>query len=692
MIVFSSRIEAYSFLIVYFEKSQNTSPSPQILAAVRYLKTCIQDHEQDVLKVSQQLQWFSEKSSLSNDSTLKIILNGLRESRYGQSLMQRFSNPLGRRLETEWSKVFALAPTPKMMASIANLSALLLQTIRVAKKSYPAQCVEFLRYFDLKVKGIYVHALIPKYVVANRLELVASEVERLLALNNPVDFMKIMMIHFSASLYFYRKAPVNVTPLRPPVGELKNLIGKFYPALSQQGAEKKYFQTIGQVTEGYELRAYISDKLICGSALYCAERHRGRADVHMTPMTNQYGLMLATQVQFLKGIPINRETAWIADVHYQFPLFNSQTVIDTIFNDAIYVSGYSGMVSLFLGQMEVVGNFDTVADKKLYHFCACIYIMFSGSHSLHEALAPASFLKLLPTQYVVSTPVAGQLGHPALYSVYFDSMASIDENFSANLHAAWQDYLQFFRTDYLPLQANLLLILEQAETNELVGMTPASASHKQSGLKRSVAIHNFAMYAQKAPSPASAVLPALTELAESKKSYPIAEGVVEQDMPRSPSDFTLSVSLTDYVAKDFLMNSGGVTESSELSQDQTYRISPAIRHIFDAKFAQYFQSQVEPKPSYFFAALGRNSHSTYLRQNGIAKELQDQIGRVTIGDSNHIDLAFLQETIAKAVDANTALTQAKTFCCARVSPLGKMLSEMQDVINRNHTLTFSTLK
>ncbi len=45
---------------------------------------------------------------------------------------------------------------------------------------------------------------------------------------------------------------------------------------------------------------------------------------------------------------------------------NSRTVLDYLENDAIYVTGPSGMTSLLLGQMEVLGNFETVALKRHY--------------------------------------------------------------------------------------------------------------------------------------------------------------------------------------------------------------------------------------------------------------------------------------------------------------------------------------
>jgi hypothetical protein len=205
-----------------------------------------------------------------------------------------------------------------------------------------------------------------------------------------------------------------------------------------------------KTTPGYIDRAWLADEVFYNSPLYQNEPDRGRLPVTDREYTNQLGLMLITQVDDAKGLP-TETSRWLAECDVRVPRMDSRTARDYLDNDALFVTGPSGMTSLFLGQMEVLANFESEALKRYYLSAVIAYVAASGFHSMHEIIGPAQYaLNLVPGYPIKAPDLINHTKAPAPhYHHYFNYMSIIDPGFADLKERAWQQYLNYFNDIYL---------------------------------------------------------------------------------------------------------------------------------------------------------------------------------------------------------------------------------------------------
>ncbi len=441
---FKSKTEAYSFSILILSELCNpleanpiTSPEQALIEAlIERFKIAMENHEQDLRVIIHDLDHAKRCQNPWVSSLINTLQHDLECCDFKQTPQEKFENPLARRAESELALALLFHPTAAMMHAVGRIS---MELVKFMKDQAINWQTEWGPAFQEKHHVISLGAFkeMPTFL----------EVQAILEKNDPAQLTEIMHLHFKFASNFTRIKPIANAPIRTPVGKLAELIASAYEGQST------YFYTTGITLEGRQgtdCRSYIVKK-IYESDLFVAKGNRGRSPSldFFEHFSDQMGLMLIHQHEEEKGLPTH-DSEWIADCKNQAPNLESPYVHDLIENDAVYVSGPSGMTSILLGQMETMANFENETFKKNYLSAILAYIVGGGFHSIHEVIGPAQYILNLVPSYHVHPPQIGQLAKPPNYHVFLVQQALIDPEFKALREMAWQNYLRYFKADYCP--------------------------------------------------------------------------------------------------------------------------------------------------------------------------------------------------------------------------------------------------
>jgi hypothetical protein len=442
--IFTSKTEAYSYAIFLLNLiKENYLNKNDFQVCIEKIKLCFENHEQDQKLVCSILEELAKQTKL-NDSDLDQVnklIEGLQSSNYNQPLAQKLENPLARRAESELPILLIQQPTKAMMIAVSKISEIILHVIEEIENSPSIHPFLSLLNENSDVIAFGAFKNTPK----------ASEVEKILYDNNPMQLPEIMHIHYKFAYGVFRKHSFTNMPNRAPIGKLAEIIGNIWEESNNLG---DFFgnKGIGNSSEtGKYYRKYISDIHFCESELYTSGTlNRGRREAIASEKSySQLGLMLPSQADFALGFPLHA-SSWVPDCKCQLVHPQSRYVLDLIENDAIYISGPSGMASLLLGQMEVLGNFETIELKQHYLSATVGYIVGGGFHSLHEVIGPAEYLLNLVPGYKVQPPIEnGKKAPPPNFNVFFQQQIKIDPEFLNLYQQAWDNYLSFFHNVYI---------------------------------------------------------------------------------------------------------------------------------------------------------------------------------------------------------------------------------------------------
>ena len=439
---FKSKTEAYSFcILILSELLDSLKKDPTTLSrhdvieeSIEHIKIAMENHEQNPLLIVGILEHVKQDQHPWVLKAIDTLQHDLKKNNYRQTPQEKFENPLARRLESEFALTLLKNPTAAMMNSVGRISAELIkfmhdQAINWTKEWAPA----FQENYHVISLGAFKKT--PTLL----------DIETILEKNDPAQLIEIMHLHFKFAAGFTRVKPITKAPIRTPVGKLADIIAKGY------AGELTSFYKHGIALEGppgNDCRTLLVKK-IYESDLFLARGNRGRSPFSepLKHFSNQLGLMLIHQQEEEDGLPTH-DSSWLADCKNQEANFESQYVIDLIENDAVYVSGPSGMTSILLGQMETMVNFECEALKKNYLPAIIAYIVGGGFHSLHEVIGPAEHILNLIPGYRVQVPEPGHLAPPPNYHVFFKQQTLLDPQFKALREIAWQNYLKYFKEDY----------------------------------------------------------------------------------------------------------------------------------------------------------------------------------------------------------------------------------------------------
>lgn len=468
---FKLKNQAYTHVIFELRKaSLGLVDQTAVKNCINLIKIAIENHEQDPAVVSGYIKdvlshtEFDEKSKL----ILENLATDLMKS-YAEDSKLKFENPLARRLESELSIELLTNPTSATMRVVDVISLQIIKLL-LANRAHIA-VKNFLDILPTSASPIGLGGFEDKPSLDEVIKVLANgrDIEKLLSIEDPTmlnedskvqseiekipqrdseDLAAIMHLHFKFGQAVFRNIPITVAPRRSPTGKFKDLVQEVWAG---RGDLANFFSIgIAQTTDNSRfLRSFISDNEFYSSTLYTQERSRGRdgkQDYNMR--SNQLGLMLPNQKQYEEGLP-KHKTFWSPDCKSQDVDPHSKYVRDLIENDAVYIVGPSGMVSVFISQMELLGNFQHINPKLEYLTAVFGYMGAGGYHSLHETIGPAEYVLNYIPGYHVQVP-GKEIALPPNYNVFFKQQASIDPEFEVKRDTAWDRYLAFYEHCYLP--------------------------------------------------------------------------------------------------------------------------------------------------------------------------------------------------------------------------------------------------
>lgn len=433
---FKSKLEAYSYAVLLLDTIYEEGGYERDFfnKGINQIKAAIENHEQNPMVVVTILKNSCQQLHYADQGKINQLIKDIVNSDYTQPLEEKFKNPLARRLESQLAIELLQAPTAAMMHAVGLLSDKILKFIEDIGEQEFNNGLHFFaeetpddgKFGSFKQKPT------------------AEAVKKILSDNDPRKLVEIMSIHFKFSRSFTRRLPIKSAPADKPVGKLAEIIKKIWPDKSPET-----FFSEALAREETTFRTEIPNVYLYKSPLFTAEDNRGRGMLKPW-QAHRMGLMLSEQVDHGADFPTH-DSLWSPDCNGREANLNSAYVLDLIENDAIYISGPSGMVTMFLGQMEMLANFPSENLKKNYLTAVMSYIVGGGFHSIHEVLAPAQYgLNLVPGYYV-KVPEKGKLAPAPNYNLFFTQQETIDPEFAGRRETAWKKYLHYFKRSYVPL-------------------------------------------------------------------------------------------------------------------------------------------------------------------------------------------------------------------------------------------------
>ncbi|MFJ1269777.1 hypothetical protein ACD661_14525 [Legionella lytica] len=446
---FKSRTEAYSYAIVLLAQlSKRHTTSTSDLAnttlnlfniCIRNLKVALENHEQNLKIAVEPINELMGQEDIFPDERvlLKNLILSILNGTYQQTSKEKFDNPLARRWESELAIILLHRPTAAMMEVVQEVSTQILCCIE--QLSLIKETFDWSFYLDIFSRSYHVISF------GAEENPTLESIKKILVENKPEQLAEIMHIHFKFAQGIIRKFPITGIE-RKPVGKMAEIVAHIWP-----GPMEKFFsEGLSDPVTGAFNRSHIPDRLMYGSPLYKVLDNRGKMpNAFDEEGTQQLGLLCWGQEEHEVGLPTHH-SSWVADCKAQAANLKSQYVLDLIENDAVYVSGPSGMTSVLLGQMEILANFPMVSLKKNYLTAVMTYIVAAGFHSIHEVIAPAHYALDLVPGYEVHVPHQGKLAPAPNYNQFFSQQELIDPDFAARRDTAWENYLYYFSQHYVP--------------------------------------------------------------------------------------------------------------------------------------------------------------------------------------------------------------------------------------------------
>src|SRR3990167_3642794 len=340
---FTSYIEAYSYTLLQLNELKTKYKDFLKLTValdicLDQVKFAVENHNNNASQLCQFIKTFLLAKSYQPDfpltsddkEQLSYLIKVIESSPYRQIDIEKFENPLARRLESEWAITLIKNPTPAMMQAVEITSKFIIQCLNI-----PSEKIPFLLDFLI--------SLGPKSSSPIRFGCFAltpcvKTVQTILAANKPSQFAEIMNIHYQFFWKIFRDLPIK--------RDVKNhVVGKFSSIIRELcDKEEVFFHDL--LPQSRYHRGYISDVKFSHSNLYLAEDGtRGRNGPQIKEKYYHCsGLMLANQAQYEKDLP-QYPVAWGPDCKTQSPNLNSQYVRDLNDYNAVYVAGPSGMMA-----------------------------------------------------------------------------------------------------------------------------------------------------------------------------------------------------------------------------------------------------------------------------------------------------------------------------------------------------------
>ncbi|MDF1796648.1 MAG: ankyrin repeat domain-containing protein [Coxiellaceae bacterium] len=456
--VFTSSHEVSLFLLSQLDiLSEKYKDAAELAASIDNFKQQViayeEDHQADMGALANRLKQLNiEFGALGSPLVLKdsFLLRKLHDALEGfedsRDLKDRWRAPLHRRIESQLPCHLLMNPTPAMQAAAQQVSDGIIVVLQAAKvkSALPEKIREFIARVNQGSIQLYAGRL------DNRREFNIDDIIDALKPESTACLVSILYLHFLFSLHVMRSVPLSALADKPVPVELVALVEKHGKSLERFRA---------QLDAGdHRTLSWLSDVALIRHKLYggphdepgATTKGRGALTSHVT---NQLGLLCVEDKSslFAAGLP-TLPLKWSPDAIRQLPNWSSSVVIDSLGRNDLYVSGTSGMCSLFLSMMLMVGRLSR-EQQTPYIAVIVAYIVGTGQHSQDEVLRlvrrnfPCYFDEggRPGEKYEVRTPRGGSSIRPAKLTTFWRQLARFDPDFDDCHAAAWLQLSTLYR-------------------------------------------------------------------------------------------------------------------------------------------------------------------------------------------------------------------------------------------------------
>ncbi|CDZ76104.1 hypothetical protein BN59_00368 [Legionella massiliensis] len=460
---FSSKPEAYTYIIYTLTQwldSYSAEVSTVINQSIESVKIAYENHEQDTDNIRLIIMSLLRDDILfpHHQNEIEVLASSLSIINDNKT---NDNNVLQRRFESELVSCLIQNPTHLMMSSIHLVSHAIIKTINEYRQySTDSKEQDILNYFLSELEGSDI--VFGCFKERPTLDKVIAILEE----NNPNDFIKIQFISFMFARSVIGPLPLNNLPPQTPTGLFARILELYLktnpiPEDEQPFSYQRMAAEKNNIAVATDFRTFITSKLFYGDELYTQGQNRGRLGPRKTHLnTNQLGLMKLEQSAHSRGLPIIADQVWCADAQAQEAQEDSIYYQTALLNDCPYITGPSGMTSIFMNMMFLLLNPQEIELIQAYSLGITAYIVGAGFHSVNEILIPlVKCINMLPDypayqglEYLIKPP---------LYNLYFDRISQFDSEFNQRRHQVWANYLNYFASCYMPLCMNDFCEAEQ---------------------------------------------------------------------------------------------------------------------------------------------------------------------------------------------------------------------------------------
>ncbi len=457
---FKSKPEAYTYMIMLLTQWKSCYEAPEMNKEldeiIAEIKVAYENHEQDAVKIITLLEQLSKADELLNShkALLSVLIKSLANV---QQQELGHDDILPRRFESDVVSHLIKTPTAKMMAAIKQVSDAIVKILEQYEHS-PTES------FEHEVLQDFLEQMVQSDILfgAPKEKIEISDVIAILKANRPEDFVQIQHISFKFAQVALRDLALHDLPKHEPKGAFLEVLKKYQAKYAPE--ETSLFELYHHMAgvrdhnpskvkkgEGYRFRAFICDELFYGDEIFTTGDNRGReGKPNQRLQTNQVGLMKFEHSAHTKGLLTLNGQSWYADCKTQLPNYDSIHYLSALKTDCPYITGPSGMTSLFMNMMFLLLNPKDQDVILSYSLGVMTYVVGAGYHSIKEILIPMVKCVGIVPDYPQHKGTEC-LTAPPLYNHYFKAIEEFDKEFAEAHEKIWQEYLAYFRMTYMPV-------------------------------------------------------------------------------------------------------------------------------------------------------------------------------------------------------------------------------------------------
>ena len=421
-----SKTSVYALILTKLSNfaAKNRTDMQQINSLQAILKEHLLNHAQSFSVLSFHLKQAAKVPRLSPQlkNVLKDVITALSDPEFKKSFdidkiqASDLEARVQRQIESQLSIKLLETPAPLMWRSINRVSASIIHLIKKENNAADA-----FKTFLYNINGKEDNELEPNIPFAFAHFSTKKTLDNVVTiLSEGTDFAAIMLIHFM----FVRDALPNLK-LNPDFFE--KLL-----ANEHEGEFGEHLRCLTNPADYSEVTGFFTNYAL--TPLY-EDRGRSKFNQHLD---NHLGIVIDAADR--SSAP-TLHSSWYPDCICQEANLDSAYVKSLVTQDIPYVSGPSGMTSIFMGALTLFGNFKSSTEKNYYLLAVVAFMVSGGLHSIHEVLSVSKVRLNVVPEYQISGKTM------ANYNSFF-SLFSKDEQVAQCLESSWKTIIDWFKSTY----------------------------------------------------------------------------------------------------------------------------------------------------------------------------------------------------------------------------------------------------